>query len=109
MRGFALNEPTQKYTGRDEHEHHLKITPAGLDETFETWERLKALGPEPDWKLRVYQRYKVRYEDPLNMRVEFRSKASCEHNCSLPGGCVDREFTLVSADEFPISELPLSP
>jgi hypothetical protein len=109
MRGFALNEPTQKYTGRDEHEHHLKITPAGLDETFETWEQLKALGPEPDWKLRVYQRYKVRYEDPLNMRVEFRSKASCEHNCSLPGGCVDREFTLVSADEFPISELPLSP
>lgn len=109
MRGYAIGNPEQKYTGRDEHEHHLKITTAGLDEEFETWEYLKALGSEPDWKLRLYQRYKARYDDPLNARVEFRSKASCEHNCTLPEGCVDREFTLVTADEFPISALPESP
>ncbi len=109
MRGYAIGNPEQKYTGRDEHEHHLKITTAGLDEEFETWEYLKALGSEPDWKLRLYQRYKARYDDPLNMRVEFRSRASCEHNCTLPEGCVDREFTLVTADEFPISALPESP
>jgi len=109
MRGYAIGNPEQKYTGRDEHEHHLKITTAGLDEEFETWESLKALGSEPDWKLRLYQRYKARYDDPLNMRVEFRSRASCEHNCTLPEGCVDREFTLVTADEFPISALPESP
>ncbi|HZO17573.1 MAG TPA: hypothetical protein VFB46_01205 [Gemmatimonadaceae bacterium] len=109
MRGYAIGNPEQKYTGRDEHEHHLKITTAGLDEEFETWESLKALGSEPDWKLRLYQRYKARYDDPLNVRVEFRSRASCEHNCTLPEGCVDREFTLVTADEFPISALPESP
>lgn len=109
MRGYAIGNPAQKYTGRDEHEHHLKITTAGLDEEFETWEYLKALGSEPDWKLRLYQRYKARYDDPLDMRVEFRSKASCEHNCTLPEGCIDREFTLVTAEEFPISALPESP
>ena len=109
MRGYAIGNPEQKYMGRDEHEHHLRITTAGLDEEFETWEYLKALGSEPDWKLKVNQRYRARFDDPLNMRVEFRSKASCEHNCSLPGGCIDREFTLVTADEFPISALPESP
>jgi hypothetical protein len=109
MRGYAINEPKQKYKGTDEHEHHMKVTTAGLDDEMETEEELIALGPEPDWKLKLYQRYKARYDDPLDMRVEFRARASCAHECSIPGGCIDRDFTFVSADEFPINELPELP
>ena len=109
LRGYAINDRRQKYEATDEHEHHLKITTAGLDEETETQEYLKALGSEPDWRLKVYQRYRVRYEDPLNIKVAFRAKASCDHECALPGGCIEREFTLVTADEFPITELPESP
>ena len=109
MRGYAINNRDQKYKGTDEHEHHMRVTTAGLDDEAETEEYLKALGSEPDWKLKVYQRYRARFDDPLNMKVEFRAKASCDNNCALPGGCVDREFTFVSADEFPISQLPESP
>lgn len=109
MRGYAINNPDQKYKGTDEHEHHLKITTVGMDEEFETEEYLKAIGPEPDWKLKLYQRYKARYDDPLNMTVVFRARASCPSQCSLPEGCIDRDFTLVAADEFPISQLPVSP
>lgn len=109
MRGYAINEPKQKYKGSDEHEHHLKITTAGVDDELETQEELEALGSEPDWKFRLYQRYKARFDDPLDMRVEYRARGSCESRCELPGGCIDREFTFVSADEFPISELPSLP
>jgi hypothetical protein len=109
MRGFAIGNPQQKYTGRDEHEHNLKITTLGVNEEFETWEQLKALGSEPDWKLSFYQRYRARFDDPLNMKVEFRARASCESECVRPEGCIDREFTLVSADEVPIAALPVSP
>jgi hypothetical protein len=109
LKGFALNDPRQKYNGTDEHEHRMKITTAGLDDVLETEEELIALGPEPDWKLKIYQRYRARYDDPLNMKVEFRSRASCANQCAIPGGCLDRDFTLVAADEFPISDLPEAP
>jgi hypothetical protein len=108
FRGFAVNNPVQKYKGEDEHEHDMTITANGLDDQLETEEYLKAIGPEPDWKLEVEQRYRVRFDEPRDMKVYFRARASCmpTSRCTVVGGCVDREFTTVSSDETEVRSLP---
>jgi hypothetical protein len=111
FRGYAINDPVPpptRYKGEDEHEHNEIISPTRLESEVETHEHLVAIGPEPDWKLFFYERRRTDPLQPWNTRVDYRAKASCSHQCSLPEGCIDREMSLASFSEREVPSIPLA-
>ena len=98
FRGEAVNDPAQAYTGSDVHSDRFEIGIDGVEHRELTNEHLIAQGQAPNWILHVHQRSDFRFDDPLNPAVTFKGHASCppESQCTLPGGCVDRELEVLS-------------
>jgi hypothetical protein len=96
--GEAIANPNQKYTGSDVHSDRFDIGMDGMRHREITNEHLIAQGPAPNWILHVHQRSDFRFADPLNPTVTFEGHASCpsESKCTVDGGCVDRDLTVVS-------------
>lgn len=97
--GEAIDDPNQDYTGSDVHSDSFEIGIDGVEHREITNEHLIAQGPAPNWILHVHQRSDFRFADPLNPAVTFKGHASCpsDSRCTVAGGCVDRDLTLVSA------------
>lgn len=98
FRGEAIEDPTQAYTGSDVHTDRFEIGIDGVEHRELTNEHLISQGPAPNWILHVHQRSDFRFDDPLNPTVSFKAHASCppESQCTMPGGCVDRELSVAS-------------
>jgi hypothetical protein len=110
FQGFAVIDlpprPT-RYKGEDEHDHYTKVVWAeGSDSELETEEELVAVGPEPDWTFKYYERRKIDMTNPMNSRYEVRARGRCKGKCTLPGGCPDVDFKLSSFREIEVPPLP---
>ena len=107
FKGFALNDPEQKYRGEDEHREDRRFSATKFDEHIHTEEYLKAYGPEPDFSL--YLHYRLKFQPTtLNIEPEFTAKARCHGQCSKSAGCPDQDFVLVSVKETEVP-VPIQP
>jgi hypothetical protein len=99
FRGEAIDDADQIYTGSDVHKDNFEIGIDGVEHRELTNEHLIANGPAPNWILHFHQRSDFRFDDPLNPTVTFKGHASCpsDSRCTVPGGCVDRDLTVLSA------------
>jgi hypothetical protein len=110
FQGFAVLDlpprPT-KYRGEDYHDHYEKVVFAERsDYLLVTAEELVAVGSEPDWTLTYFERRYVDVMKPWNSRYVIAAKGRCKGKCTLPGGCPDVEFKVVSNQEIEVLPLP---
>ena len=109
-KGFAVNEPNQKYRGDDTHEFNfrdkLAYDPPKLDWHRHSEEHIKAIGDDPDYTYYFHERIKITPMDPSDQQVEYVVKAKCDGQCVLPEGCGEQPFSTVSVTETEIPSVP---
>jgi hypothetical protein len=100
-----------RYKGQNEVEHDSRITlTSGIDDEKEVEEDLISQGSQnPDFKLRVFMRVRVRPgDDPFNARqITYRARATCSvEKCRKSGGCGDRDCETRETKIFDIPQMP---
>jgi hypothetical protein len=114
FKGFSINDPyppPTRYKGQNEVEHDSRITlTSGIDDEKEVEEDLISQGLQnPDFKLRIFMRVRVRPGDnPFYARqVTYRARATCSvEKCRKSGGCGDRDCETRETKVFDIPQIP---
>jgi hypothetical protein len=116
FKGYAVNDPPPRptrYKGENEFEHDMRITVLnGIDDEREVEQELNASGSEPDFKLKIYARYRVRPSsnifDAATPQITYRARATCTTpgNCRKNDGCPDRDCENTKSEEYEIPSMP---